>query len=117
MKKYFKFIKEDRLLKRLFIVSLILIVLTGTFAILTFSKLPPLLPIFNQLSWGEDRLSPAIGIFIPLLLAIIIYVNNLIFSAISYQISPLISRLFAVTTFLTSFIAFLFTVRTVILIS
>lgn len=117
MKKYFKHLNDDKLLKRLFILSLIILVVTFIFTIINYSKLPPLLPIFNQLPWGEQRLSSTSGIFIPLLIAVIIYVVNVILASFSYQTSPLISRLFAVTTFLTSLITLLFTVRTATLIS
>lgn len=117
MKKYFKFLKEDKLLKKLFILSFILIILTIIYALINYSKLPPLLPIFNQLPWGEERLSPTPGLFIPPIIIIIIFATNIFLSSVSYQISPLISRLFAVTTFLTALLTFLFVVRTVLLIS
>lgn len=117
MKKYFKFLKEDKLLKRLFIFSFIFILITIIFAVINYSKLPPLLPIFNQLPWGEERLSPTPGLFIPPIIIVVIFITNIILSSISYQISPLISRLFAVTTFLTALLTFLFVVRTVLLVS
>lgn len=117
MKKYFNYLKEDRLLKRLFIFSFILFLITVIYIIINYSKLPPLLPLFNQLPWGEKRLSDTPGIFIPSIIVLGILVFNIIASSLSHSKSPLISRLFAITCFLTSLLTLLFIVRTIQLIS
>lgn len=117
MKKYFKNLKEDRLIKRLFILSFALLAITLVAILIYYSKLPPLIPLYNQLPWGEARLSPTPGIFIPLIISLLIFILNIFLSAFAYSISPLISRLFSVTSFLTSLITSLFVFRTIILIS
>lgn len=117
MKKYFNNLKQDRLIKWLFIVSFVLLVITLIIILISYSKLPPLIPLYNQLPWGESRLSSTIGIFIPLIFSLVIFVVNFLLSAASYSISPLISRIFSITTFLISLITFLFTIRTIFLIS
>lgn len=116
MRKFFKYLKEDRLLLRLFIVTVILIIVAIIYILINYSKLPPLLPVFNQLPWGEKRLSQTPGIFIPSVVVILILVFNIIASSLAYPRSPLISRMLAVTSFLTALLMLLFVIRTIQLI-
>lgn len=116
MKKYFKYLREDKLLLRLFVIAFILIAITVVYILISYSKLPPLLPVFNQLPWGEKRLSQTIGIFIPSGVVFAILIFNIIASSLSYPKSPLISRMLAVTSFLTSLLTLLFVIRTIQLI-
>jgi hypothetical protein len=116
MKKYFKTLKKDKFIIRLFLVTFIILTITLILILFSYSKLPPLLPIFNQLPWGQDRLSITPGIFIPIILALIIFVLNIFLAAIIYEKYPLLSRLFAITSFLTSFLTMLFIIRTLTLI-
>lgn len=117
MKKYFKYLKEDKLILRVFVITFIIIVVTLIYIILNYTKLPPLLPVFNQLPWGEERLSATPGIFIPLVIVVVVFIMNILASAIIYLSSPLISRMLAITSFLTALLAFLFIVRTIQLIA
>lgn len=116
MKIYFKYLREDKLLLRLFVIAFILIAITVVYILISYSKLPPLLPVFNQLPWGEKRLSQTIGIFIPSGVVFAILIFNIIASSLSYPKSPLISRMLAVTSFLTSLLTLLFVIRTIQLI-
>lgn len=116
MKKYFNYLIEDKLLQRLFIISFALIVLTIIYVLINYSKLPPLLPVFNQLPWGEKRLSITPGIFIPSLIAFAIFVFNAVTSVLFYSKFPLLSRLLAITSFITTLLTFLFVLRTIQLI-
>ena len=116
MRKFFKYLKDDRLLLRLFILTVILIIVAIIYILINYSKLPPLLPIFNQLPWGEKRLSQTIGIFIPSGVVFAILIFNIVASSLSYPRSPLISRMFAVTSFLTALLMLLFVIRTIQLI-
>lgn len=116
MRRYFKYLKDDRLILRLYILASVLIVVTIAYIFINYSKLPPLLPVFNQLPWGERRLSATPGIFIPSIIVFIIFVFNTFVSAIIYSNSPLISRMLAITSFLTTLLTLLFIVRTIQLI-
>lgn len=117
MKKNFKTLRKDKLVFRLFILSFLILLTTFIICLLNYSKLPPLLPIFNQLSWGMDRLAFTPGIFIPPVLSLLIFITNIFLSAFSYEKSPLLARLFAVTTTLTSLLTLLFVFRTITLIA
>lgn len=116
MKKYFKYLREDKLLQRLFILSFVLIALTVIFILINYSKLPPLLPVFNQLPWGEERLGSTIGIFIPSVAVFLILIINIFLSVFSYSRFPLIARMLAITSFLSSILTLLFVIRTIQLI-
>ena len=116
MKKYFKILKKDKLVIRLFIITFLILCFTFIFALFNYTKLPPLLPIFNQLPWGQSRLSITPGIFIPTILALSIFIINLLLAAFNYEKYPLLARLFAITAFLISFLTMLFVIRTVTLI-
>lgn len=116
MKKFFNTLKKDKLILRLSIITIFLILLSVIYILINYSKLPPLLPIFNQLPWGEKRLSGTPGIFIPAISVGAILFFNFIISGFAYPRSPLISRLLIVTSFITALLNLLFTVRTILLI-
>lgn len=116
MKNYFNSLKKDRLVFKLYIATFVLIALTAAYILINLSKLPPLIPVFNQMPWGKERLSSTFGIFIPSIITSVIFFINIILSAVSYSTSPLISRLIAITSFLTALLTFLFIVRTIALI-
>ncbi|MDO8639406.1 MAG: hypothetical protein Q7R53_00635 [bacterium] len=116
MKEFFKKIQNDRILFFGFLISFILIVLTFLFIILNFKNLPPFIPIFNQMPWGNERLGNKEQIFIPFFIALLLFVSNNIFSLKFYNSVPLISRIFCVTGVLISFLTLLLIIRTVLLV-
>ena len=116
MKNSFKKLLQDKLVLRLYVLSLVLVGLIVVYIVLNYTKLPPLLPIFNQFPWGEERLAVTPGIFIPPIIVVFYFILNLILSAASYEKYPLIARIFAVTTCLISLLTLLFVIRTVTLI-
>ncbi len=116
MKKYLNYLRQDKLILRLYVLASILLVVTVAYILFSYSKLPPLLPVFNQLPWGEKRLSITPGIFIPSAIVFVTFIFNIFASAFVYSNSPLISRMLAITSFLTALLTFLFIVRTIQLI-
>ena len=113
MKDLFKLVQDDKILSRFFGFSFLTIVATALYAIFFFRNLPPVIPLFNQLTWGEQRLSPSLGIFIPDLLVLAILIVNFVLSTIVYRKTPLVSRMLAVTTFVISVLTLLFVIRTI----
>ncbi len=114
MKKFITNIRADNITSKGFIISLTLFFITIIFIFIYYGSLPPLIPIFNQLPWGPQRLVPTLGIFIPIIIFTLIYIFNLIFSSIVYTKNPLIARIVAATTLLISIINFIFIIRTVL---
>lgn len=117
MKKFINNIVSDKLAFRGFLASLLFVLLTIIYILINFSKLPPLVPIFNQLPWGNDRLVSAIGIFIPTIIFAVIFCFNIVFTSIVYDKSPLIARIVAAVTLILAFMNFLFIIRTVMQIA
>ena len=113
MNAFFKEIKEDKILLRGAILTTSIIFLSLASIVFLYSKLPPLIPIFNQMPWGEARIQRTVWIFIVPVIALIIFIINLIFEKLIYKKIPLIARIFSMTALLISILSFLFIIRTI----
>jgi len=116
MKKFVSNIRTDKLTFRGFIISFFLIFLAVIYILINYNNLPPFIPIFNQLPWGEQRLTQTAGIFIPVIVFAVIFIFNIIYTSVVYEKNPLIARMIAATTLILSVINFLFIVRTILII-
>lgn len=116
MNALFKNIKSDKILLWSTNISLFLILFNLAYTLFSYSSLPPLVAIYNQMPWGEGRLGLKIEIFIPVVITFLIFIGNLIFSGIFYNKMPLISRILCTTNLLTSFLALIIVVRTIRLV-
>ncbi len=114
MKEFFKDVIEDKTTNWGFLMSLVVIIIAFIFTAFFYNHLPPFIPIFNQLPWGEERLGITLTIFIPIFISVLFFVINLITSSLIYKSIPLVSRLLAGTTLLISLLTFLFIIRTII---
>lgn len=113
MKEFFKDVTSDKLTYRVFIATLFFILLPLPYILFFYRNLPPYLPVFNQLPWGQPRLAPSWGIFIPSLISLCILIANVILSSVLYKKTPLVSRMLAVISFIIAILTFLFVFRTV----
>lgn len=111
MKDFLNTIAQDRITKVTTIVSLVILLITLVYVLLVYGALPPYLPLFNQLGWGDPRLGEKYLLFIPIVIALLIMIGNLILSTIVYSSMPLVSRVVTITTLLTSTLSFIFIVR------
>lgn len=116
MKSFINNIKADRWTFRGFNISLILTFLTIIFILFNYKNLPPLIPIFNQLPWSDQRLIETPGIFIPIVVFGIIFLINIIFASFVYSKNPLIARIVSAITFIIAVLNFLFIIRTMLVI-
>ena len=116
MKEFFKDIKSDKTTNIAFLLTIILIIATFIFTIFFYRHLPPFIPVFNQLPWGEERLWETLTIFVPILTSSLIFILNLITSTLIYKKIPLVSRMLAGTSLLIAALTFLFVIKTIILI-
>ncbi|MEX2012865.1 MAG: hypothetical protein WD967_00505 [Candidatus Levyibacteriota bacterium] len=110
MKEFFKPVRTDRIIYRSTVISVFLISLTLIYALVRFLSLPPFIPIFNQLPWGNERIGPRFTIFIPILATVLIFMINLALSSFVYEKTPLMSRIFSITTLLTILLILIFSV-------
>ncbi len=116
MKVFFKDIRNDKITRLGFTSSFGIVLASLVFVLFYYNSLPPFIPIFNQLPWGEQRLGTTIAIFLPLLFAFLILLFNLFLSLLTHKSLPLVSRMLAVTSLSVSFLVLLFMVRTVQLV-
>lgn len=119
MKGLFNFreIRSDKIISWGNIITFVIILLSLLFIALQFRILPPYVPIFNQLPWGEDRLGSTLMIFLPVMGVIFVSLTNIFISSAIYTKSQIISRMLTVSSILSSFLSFLFIVRTIQLIT
>mgnify|MGYP001588351583 FL=1 len=116
MKEFFKHIVADKTITLVYLINGFFIIATIIFILFSYGSLPPFIPIFNQLPWGEQRLGTTITIFIPVLVALCILIINLITSAIIYKKIPLVARMLAAISLLISILTFILVVKTITLI-
>ncbi|MCL5970434.1 MAG: hypothetical protein M1450_02965 [Patescibacteria group bacterium] len=110
-------IASDKIFFWSFLLSLLFVLFSAAYTLFSYSKLPPVVPLYNQLPWGESRLGEKIQIFIPISVAFSIFLINLFLSSAFYKKMPLISRIFCVTSVLTNFFALVIVIRAIRLIA
>jgi len=113
MKDFIRNIQADKLTYRGFIISFFIGIFTLLIVLVLFRSLPPFIPIFNQLPWGEQRLTETIGIFIPLVLFAFVFIFNLSFTSLVYSKNPLIARIVAAVTLIIAIMNFVFIAKTI----
>lgn len=109
----FSFIKHDRIIFYSFVGSFCLFFVGIIYSLLFLSKLPPVLPLFNQMPWGEGRLGTKLQLFFPLLIVFIVVCTNSFLESKFYSATPLLARMLSLASLLLAFLVLLFIVRTV----
>ena len=109
-------ILSDNIIRVSFYSSLVIIIAQCILILLTFNRLPPLVPFLNSQPWGVERLYASQTIlFIPFVLAIVFIINNFL-SLIYYKQNSLASRILSFNAFLFIILGFLAYVQIVLLV-
>lgn len=116
MKDLFKYTKSDIIIKWSMILTIFLILANLIGISIIFFSLPPFIPLYNQLPWGNDRLGHNFEIFLPILIISFLSFGNLLLINTFYEKSPLIVQVLAVTTFMLSVLTTIFIFQTIQLI-
>lgn len=116
MKERFKKASKDSVFRFSIILSLFFVFLEVILIFLFFGKLPPFIPFFNSMPWGEARLAPPNTLIYFLCTFIAILLLNNFLSAVFYNSYPLISRILSITSLLFVFLGFLASVQIFILV-
>lgn len=116
MKASFKILKADKIIKWGTWASIGLLVFEVLYIAIFYFSLPPFIPIFNQMPWGENRLGIKIEIFIPVVMTASFLILNFFLLGRLYEKMPLISRILSVTTLLITILSCIFVIRTLHLI-
>ena len=116
MNGFVKFLSSDRTIWFSLLASLSLLLICLILGGLFYRNLPPLIPLFNQLPWGTDRLFDKLGLFIPILVSLSILIINALITRYIYEKMPVTARMLNVTGFLISLLTLFFVFRTIQLI-
>ncbi len=116
MNEVSKLVKADKIVRWGMTFSLILLLFQAGIIAVFYLKLPPLLPLFNQLPWGEERLGATYELLLPFIITTVFFLFNYILLRKLYITTPLISRIIGITTLLSSLLTFIFVVRTIQLV-
>jgi hypothetical protein len=116
MNAAYKQILADKIIRIAMTASFALILLHIGYLAFFFFSLPPVLPLYNQMPWGESRLGSRLEILIPIAITTIFFFVNYVFLVRLYTNMPLVSRMIGITTLLVSVLSFIFIVRTLQLI-
>lgn len=111
MKKLIRTITADRITRTATIASLVILLVILGYTLLIYRSLPPYIPLFNQLGWGDPRLAEKYLIFLPLLLAVIVMSVNTVITYLLYETMPLVSRVITITSLLISTLTLIFIIR------
>jgi len=106
----------DKITTIVFMGSVFFLFAPSLLIIFTYRHLPPFIPLYNQLPWGDGRIAAKHLLFLPLLLAMFTSVTNVIFAGMLYKKMPLMARILLATTMLITFFTFLFIFRTMQLV-
>lgn len=112
MNGFINIFRHDRIVSASGMLSILLIILSLVLIGFFYIALPPVLPLFNQLPWGEARLGAREQIWLVPGIAFIIFLFNMILSRILYGKVPHVARMTSITSALIAVLGFVFLVRT-----
>jgi len=116
MKEFINKINSDKVIKLSSYISLGLLLAHIIYIAFYYITLPPFIPLYNQMPWGEDRIGVKVEIFIPFVISISFFILNLILSVWNYEKMPLLSRILSITGLLVCILSLIFVFRTISLI-
>lgn len=116
MREFIKKIQSDKIIGFSFLFSLFLILLSLLAIVLFYSKLPPVIPLFNQMPWGEERLSEKQNIFILPAIALFVFIANFSIASFLYEKMPLVCRIIFTTSLLVCLLMMLVVMRTILVV-
>lgn len=116
MKEFYKKIRADKIIRLGTYLSFSLGLLTLAILFLSYRFLPPLIPLYNQMPWGVEKIGGKAEIFIPPLIAMTFLGVNVYLSLQIYEKSPLLARILSITSLLVCILTFVFIIKTVKLV-
>lgn len=97
MKNFFRLLRKDNALLWSFWITIILLILMTVAIVLTYTSLPPFIPLYNHMPWGYARLGKTYELFfLPLSIALICLINSLVGMRLIHS-NPLLTRFLFVT--------------------
>lgn len=116
MNAFIKKIQSDKIMWFSFIFSFFLVAVSLLFIAFFYKQLPPVIPLFNQMPWGEERLSEKQDIFFPPAVTFFIFIANFSIAFFLYEKMPLVCRMLCTTSLLVCLLMLLVVIRTILAI-
>lgn len=92
----------DKLGRTSYLIALLLFFLMVGIITLLFARIPPTVPMFFTMPWGEARLAPKSMLYILPGVSLLFLIFNLVLGRISLKLSLLLPRVLAVATMVIS---------------
>lgn len=99
-----------------FLITMLFFVCCGCTLGIFYQHLPPVLPLYNKMSWGYDRLGPSWQIFLLPCLAVCFFAGNICFAFFLKEKAVLLSRMLALTNIALAFFTCVFTLKLLLII-
>ena len=116
MKELLEDLQADSLIWRGTLITLLILLTSIIYTAIIYYRLPPIIPLFNQLPWGEERLAEKIGIFLQVGFTVCAVIVNNILATTIHRILPLVGRLLVITSILLTILLMIFLIKTTLLI-
>ncbi len=100
MKDNFRLIYLDKSIRYSLLISVLILTILTLVLLFVYTKLPPVIPLFNSLVWGSERLANRLIIFVIPISLILIGVINVILSRVAYKRRALLSRMLSLNLLL-----------------
>lgn len=97
-KLQFQELKKDRLFIWSTVISFASLILTLVAIAITWQLLPPVIPFFYSLPWGEEQLAPAFSLFLLPGGGLLLYFLNAAVALLIRPLSPFFARVSLIAT-------------------
>src|SRR5258706_12002307 len=97
MKKFFKLLQKDSVINWSFWATIIIVVISLVSIGISYTNLPPFIPLYNQRPWGYARLGKTYELLIPSLVTLILLFLNSFLGLRLTEKSPLLARFLFIT--------------------
>lgn len=116
MKTSFKELLKDKIILTSFWGSILFFVIIFLVVALSYTHLPPYLPLYNKLAWGYARLGHTYEIAVPIIIPLILCTINVLLAKKVYEKFPLLARFLFLTALLISLFTCIFIVKLILII-
>lgn len=106
-----KHILQDKFTFLGFLMSILFVLISVGYILISLNSLPPFLPLYNKLPWGYSRLGDKGEIFIPLGIVMVFLVGNIFTASYIYPKVPLLARLICLVSFFITLFTCIFIIK------
>lgn len=112
-----KSLLQDKIIEPAIIFSSLLIIFSFLFLVFNFNKLPPEVPLFHSLPWGEEQLAVKWQLFFLPFLSLIFLIVDLLLARRLYSQNLFLSRVLALSAPVFGLLSTIALVETILLIT